>query len=491
MMQRLDLRLSQTLVMTPQLQQAIKLLQLSNADLLAYVEGELERNPLLERDEGTEEQTSDGADTAPPPATGDIDSATLTRSEAIPDEANAPLDTTYDEVWIDDAAPREAWASPGNVAAGETGDLGSSQIAHNTNNLRDHVIEQIGLEFSDPADRLVASYLAEQLDESGYLSCTVEDAAVKVGAASACVMRVLDRLQTFDPPGVFARSLADCLAIQLRGKDRLDPAMRALLDNLELLARRDVKALERVCGVDSEDLADMWGEIKALNPKPADVFEQGIAQPVVPDVLMRADGKDGWALELNPETLPRVLVNTRYQRLVSTRRGKDKAYVAEQLQSANWLIKALHQRATTILKVATEIVRQQDGFFRHGIAHLRPLVLRDVAEAVEMHESTVSRVTANKYIATPRGIFELKYFFTSSIASSHGDPHSAEAVRFRIKALIDAEIASEILSDDRIVDILRNDGIEIARRTVAKYREALRIPSSVQRRREKGSALTV
>ena len=357
--------------------------------------------------------------------------------------------------------------------------------------MRDHLIEQIGVEIADSAERLIALYLVEQLDGSGYLSCAVESAAQDLGVPTDRVARVLQRIQSFDPSGVFARSLAECLAIQLREKDRLDPAMQALLDNLDLLARRDASALQRVCGVDTEDLADMAAEIRALNPKPAARFEHSPIQPITPDVLMRSDGKGGWAVELNSETLPRVLVNTHYYKLACKRGGKDKSYVTEQLRSANWLVKALHQRATTILKVSAEIVRQQDGFFRHGIAHLRPLVLRDVAEAVEMHESTVSRVTANKYIASPRGLFELKYFFTASIASSTGDPHSAEAVRFRIKSLVDEETVVEVLSDDMIVDILRGDGIEIARRTVAKYREVLRIPSSVQRRREKRSCLAV
>ena len=476
--------------MTPQLQQAIKLLQLSNADLTAYVENELEQNPLLERDEGQEDPAGPDLEADSPAVVDDVDTATLTRSDTVPDETEAPLDVSYDDVWIDDAAPSSRLA-PGTGASGEAGDSNLEQVVGGATTLRDHLAEQIGVDIADPAERLIALYLVEQLDESGYLSCSVESAAEDLGAPADRVAHVLEKMQAFDPSGIFARNLAECLAIQLREKDRLDPAMQALLDNLELLARRDANALRRICGVDTEDLADMAAEIRALNPKPAAEFEQNMIQPIIPDVLMRADGKGGWAVELNAETLPRVLVNTHYYRLASKRGGKDKSYVSEQLQSANWLVKALHQRATTILKVSAEIVRLQDGFFRHGIAHLRPLVLRDVAEAVEMHESTVSRVTANKYIATPRGMYELKYFFTASIASSSGEPHSAEAVRFRIKSLIDGETAAAVLSDDMIVDNLKGDGIEIARRTVAKYREALRIPSSVQRRREKRSSLTV
>jgi RNA polymerase sigma-54 factor len=263
--------------------------------------------------------------------------------------------------------------------------------------------------------------------------------------------------------------------------------MERLLQNLPLLATRDASALMRACGVDAEDLAQMVAEVKALNPKPGLAFDGAPAQPVVPDILMRAQPGGGWLIELNNDTLPRVLVNTRYYAKISGKAGKpDRDYLAERLQSANWLVKSLHQRAGTILKVATEIVRQQEGFFAFGVSHLRPLILRDIAEAIGMHESTVSRVTTNKYVATPRGLFELKYFFTSAIQAANGaEAHSAEAVKFRIKTLIDAETLDEILSDDRIVEILRKEGIDIARRTVAKYREAMRIASSVLRRREK------
>ena len=272
----------------------------------------------------------------------------------------------------------------------------------------------------------------------------------------------------------------------MKERNRYDPAMQALVENLPLLASRDVPNLIKLCRVDAADLAEMAAEIRALDPKPGLRFDGAIAQPIVPDVFVRPQGA-GWLVELNSETLPRVLINTRYYAEVSAsaRHKGAKDYLSERYQSANWLVKALHQRATTILKVSREIVRQQDGFLRRGVQHLRPLVLRDIAQAIGMHESTVSRVTTNKYLLTPRGIFELKYFFTSSIAASTGgDALSAETVRFRIKALIEAE-TSDVLSDDRIVDILMRDGVDIARRTVAKYREAMNIPSSVQRRREK------
>src|SRR5947208_6615350 len=264
--------------------------------------------------------------------------------------------------------------------------------------------------------------------------------------------------------------------------------MQALLAHLDLLAKRDLAALRRICGVDEDDLTEMIGEVRKLNPKPGLAFGSTQVQPIVPDVFVRPGPICGFVIELNSDTLPKVLVNQTYHAEVAktAKSEQDKSYLAECLQTATWLMRALDQRAKTILKVSTEIVRQQDAFFAHGVQFLRPLNLKTVADAIGMHESTVSRVTANKYMATSRGIFELKYFFTSSIAASDGgEAHSAEAVRHRIKQLIDAEIARDVLSDDAIVDRLREAGIDIARRTVAKYREAMRIPSSVQRRREK------
>ncbi len=356
--------------------------------------------------------------------------------------------------------------------------------------MRDHLLAQLSVDLADPVDRVIGAHLVDMVDDAGYLQGALAEVAERLGCAEARVEATLKLMQRFDPPGVFARDLAECLALQLEDRDRLDPAMRALIDNLPLLASRDGQALMKLCGIDAEDLSDMIAELKALNPKPGLAFDQAAAEPVVPDVLVRPQGA-GFAIELNSDTLPRVLVNNRYYAEVSgaARSKADKDYLAERYQQANWLVKALHQRATTILKVSTEIVRQQEGFFRHGVQHLRPLVLRDIAAAIEMHESTVSRVTSNKYMATPRGIYELKYFFTAAIAAaSGGEALSAEAVRFRIKALIDGE-AADVLSDDRIVEILLKEGIDIARRTVAKYREAMRIPSSVQRRRERSLTL--
>jgi RNA polymerase sigma-54 factor len=295
-------------------------------------------------------------------------------------------------------------------------------------------------------------------------------------------------LQTFDPPGVCARNLTECLAIQLKERDRYDPAMQTLVEHLDLLAKRDFVGLRRLCNISEEDLADMIAEIRSLNPKPGLAFGSTMVQPIVPDVFVRAAPDGTWQVELNSDTLPKVLINQKYYAQVSktSRNEKEKAYIADCLQTATWLVRALDQRAKTILKVSSEIVRQQDGFFAKGVQHLRPLNLKTIADAIGMHESTVSRVTANKYMATSRGIFELKYFFTSAIAAADGgEAHSAEAVRHRIRQLIDDESDEDVLSDDTIVEKLRSAGVDIARRTVAKYREAMRIPSSVQRRREK------
>lgn len=486
---RLDLRQSQSLVITPQLQQAIKLLQLSAVELEAYVDQELQSNPLLEIDEsGDASALSEGAGKSDDRA--DTDSAFI---DTVDGQDEAPLDiegaSGEDESpAISDNRSDMGDSTPWGGGGFEDGLPGLEQTLADTPDLRSHITQQLNLAVSDQADRFVGMYLIDQLDESGYIQLNTEEAAHQLGADVADVTRVLNLLQGFDPPGIFARDLKECLRLQLEDLNRLDPAMAAFVENIELLARRDFEKLRAACEVSEEDLRDMIAEVRALNPKPALQFEQVINETVIPDVTMSARPDNSWRVELNTETLPRVLVNQSYvaniNRAASTK--EEKAFMAERLQSANWLVKALNQRAETILKVAVELVKQQDMFFRHGISHLKPLILRNVADAIEMHESTVSRVTTNKYMATPRGIFELKYFFTQSLPSAGGgDAHSAESVRHRIKALVDEETVTDVLSDDRIVEILRGEGIEVARRTVAKYRDSLNIPSSVQRRRDK------
>jgi RNA polymerase sigma-54 factor len=498
--QRLEFRQSQTLAMTPQLQQAIKLLQLSNIEVAAYVEAELERNPLLERSDANGEAV-DGAEAAggdepgaPEPAAMNGEASLLDPviepSSAEPSAASeAPLDTDFENVWSSEDAQQSGatpWGNGGRSDfAGNDYDL--EETLTREISLRDHLIEQISIDIEDPVDRMIGFHLVDSLDEAGYFVGDAGQIAATLQCERERVEHCILRLQELDPAGVFARDLKECLALQLRERDRLDPAMAVLLDNLPLLARRDLGGLMRLCSVTGDDLTDMVAEIKALNPKPGQSFDRTTVQAIVPDVLMRPAPDGSWHVELNQDTLPRVLVNERYYARVTqqARTRQDKSFLSERFQSANWLVKSLHQRAQTILKVASEIVRQQDAFFRKGVRYLRPLILRDIAAAIEMHESTVSRVTTNKYLAAPQGMYELKYFFSSAIASaSGGDSHSAESVRFRIKALIERE-GGGALSDDKLVELLRRDGINIARRTVAKYRGSLRISSSVQRRREK------
>ncbi len=479
--QRLDLRQTQALVMTPQLQQAIKLLQFSNIELAQFVDTELEQNPLLERDEADE-----GAAPAAE-AAAEADGEAETTEDGRELEADTVAAGVEGDGRLDFGGDPAAWQSARQRPAATEELPGLDQTLSRPRSLREHLLEQLGLDIVDPAERVIGVELIGMVDEAGYLAVDIREVAEQLCCSPARVEAVLARLQNFDPPGVLARDLAECLALQLRDRDRFDPAMRTLLDHLPLLASRDAAGLMRLCGVDADDLAEMVAEIRALDPKPGLAFDPALASPVVPDVLLRLLPDGGWAVELNGDTLPRVLVNRRYYAEISAAgRGKgDRDYIVERLQQANWLVKALHQRATTILKVAREIVRQQDGFFRHGVQHLKPLVLRDIAAEIGMHESTVSRVTSNKFIASPRGIFELKYFFTASVASANGGAAlSAEAVRFRIKTLIDNE-NDAVLSDDRLVELLLREGVAIARRTVAKYREAMRIPSSVQRRRHK------
>ncbi len=506
--QRLEFRQTQALVMTPQLMQAIKLLQLSSLDLAAYVETELEKNPLLERgsDEETAPVNGEAAEAAPEPAAAGSsddwigetmgDGLGATSRSSMEEALGTELENVFPDDGGEKSAPAEVpppayseWSGAGAGGADEDYNLEAFVSAETS--LAEHLAEQMALAITDPARRMIGQYLIDMVDEAGYLTGDLAGVAEKLGAPLADVEAVLAVLQTLEPSGVCARNLTECLAIQLKERDRYDPAMQALVAHLDLLAKRDFAALRRVCGVNEEDLVDMIAEIRSLNPKPGLAFGSTLVQPIVPDVFVRPAPDGTWQVELNSDTLPKVLINQRYYAQVSkgAHNDKEKSYLADCLQTATWLVRALDQRAKTILKVSSEIVRQQDAFFAKGVQYLRPLNLKTVADAISMHESTVSRVTANKYMATPRGIFELKYFFTSAIAAADGgEAHSAEAVRHRIRQLIDAETAADVLSDDTIVEKLRAAGIEIARRTVAKYREAMRIPSSVQRRREKQAA---
>ena len=500
MMPRMELRQGQSLVMTPQLLQAIKLLQLSHLELQNFVEGELERNPLLERnDEAGEMPLANGGSEGAHAA----DQASYERAESLNTQEGMEgrLGTGLENVFQNeqpqiarldtrgaDSLPITGGAYGGSGGSFEDGPEGFESSLTAELSLHDHLAAQLDLAVASPAERLIGRHIIDGVDDAGYLAEPLADIAMRLGVDEARVEEVLRIVQGFDPSGVAARDVSECLAIQLRDRDRYDPAMQALLANLPLVAKRDYAALKRLCGVDDEDIADMVAEIRRLDPKPGRAFGGSAAETVVPDVFIRPAPDGSWLVDLNPDTLPRVLVNQTYHARVSraARNDEDKAFIAECLQTANWLTRSLEQRARTILKVASEIVRQQDGFFAHGVEHLRPLNLKTVADAIGMHESTVSRVTSNKYLTCPRGVFEMKYFFSAAIAATgYGEAHSAEAVRYRIKQMIDEESPAEILSDDAIVTRLKTNGIDIARRTVAKYRESLRIPSSMERRREK------
>ena len=484
---RLDLRQSQSLVMTPQLQQAIRLLALSNLEVEAFIAEEVEKNPLLdaERDEvnaseldGPSEDRSTQSDTLLDPTPGDADSA-------------LDVDLTAETFHHDSIAD----GGPG--MDGQLGISGGSEggfedgpdfdaMAADAPSLRDHLLAQAGLAF-DPQDLLIASHLIDQVDEAGYLAMSLLDLANRLGVALSRIEQVLQTIQTFDPTGVGARSLGECLALQAKEADRYDPAMARLLDNLDLLAEGRLAQLQRMCGVDAEDMADMIKELRNYDPKPGLKFGSSSIEAVTPDIFVARKGK-GWAVEINSATLPRLLINrSYYAEIASGAQDKaSKAWLSECLQSANWLVRALDQRQRTIVKVASEIVKQQEAFFNEGVSQLRPLTLRAVAEAIGMHESTISRVTSNKYLSCARGLFELKYFFTSGIAAADGgEAVSAEAVKSAIRTLINAENPKAILSDDTLVEMLNEKGFDIARRTVAKYREAMGIGSSVQRRRQK------
>lgn len=482
---KLQARQGAQLAMTPQLQQAIKLLQLSNIELSAFVEEQLEKNPLLERGTGDENRRGETVETAVVTQTASAD--TVSNGAALsdmdtPDHALAPESTAAD---VGGSVDWSRNNSGGSFSGSGDYDPMANSAAELT--LSEHIQSQMALLKLSDKDRLVANYLAGQVDDAGYMRMSVEEASENLGIGPARVSSVLLQLQTLEPTGLFATSLSQCLGLQLREMDALDAPMQTLLDNLDLLAKHDLSKLSKLCGVKLDQLKAMTVALRKLSPKPGLAFGGSMASVVEPDVFIRETPHGGWAVELNADTLPRVLVNKRYYNEIKQAGGDNEAarsFISECHADANWLVKSLDQRARTILKVSSEIVKQQDSFFAFGIDHLRPLKLRDVADAIDMHESTVSRVTSGKYMHTPRGLFELKFFFTAAIPClDGGEGHSAEAVRHKIKILISEETAKTIVSDDKMVKLLRDQGIDIARRTVAKYRESMGIPSSVERRR--------
>lgn len=493
---RLDIRQTQSLVMTPQLQQAIKLLALSNLEVETFIGEALEANPLL--DIGEAAPSDPVADALPEdlrrthlessPVDQLVAEGRVAEDRPLDIDASA-LDRDRDTGDADfGGGALELSSSSRESGGGEGPDIDERGRFDET--LAEHLHAQIGTATSDGQLLFAARWLIDQLDEAGYLTLPMAEVCEVLGLSAVVVERALGLVQSLDPTGIGARNLAECIALQAREADRYDPCMARLIDNLELVARGEIARLKRLCQVDDEDFADMLAELRSYDPRPGLRFGGGTAEAVVPDILIRAGKDGGWDIALNQATLPRLIVNRSYYvEMRGACMTKDaKAWLGEKLADANWLLKALDQRQKTILKVAAEIVKQQDGFFRHGVAHLRPLTLRQVADAISMHESTVSRVTSNKYLHCDRGTFELKYFFTSGVGSSDGEGASAEAVKAAIRQLIDAENPKAILSDDALVDLLKAKGFDLARRTVAKYREAIGLGSSVQRRRQKALA---
>ena len=477
---RIDLRVSQSLVMSQQLQAAIKLLALSNLEIEAVIAEEVAKNPLLEA------QSRDG------PAESDVivrtdretgdDAVDPAGSDELIGKLGGIDDSPTDVDWRAAALDTDSFADVGGGGSGGEEAFDFDRLEADAAGLAEHLTAQ--LHGHGGTVGRIAEAIVRELEETGYLATPLGVIAEGCEASISDAEAALALVQSLDPPGIAARSLEECIALQAKAADRFDPAMARLIGNLDYLAKGRMADLRRICGVDEEDLVDMVRELRTYDPKPGCRFVRREPEAITPDVFVeRLAG--GWRVALNNAALPRVLVNRRYHaELKSGAKDKaSKAWLSDSLASASWLVKALDQRAQTIVKVATEIVRAQQGFFEDGVAALRPLTLARVADAIEMHESTVSRVTSNKYLACDRGMFELKYFFGSGVGSDSGEGAAAEAVKAAIGQLIGAE--TEILSDDTLVDLLKERGFDLARRTVAKYREAMGIGSSIQRRRQR------
>lgn len=488
-----EFRQSQQLAMTQQLQQSIKLLQLSAVELQEFLDAEMEKNPLLSREEGEgeggEEAVEQSDASEEPSATEGVERGEITVSDTDYSAGEALSDESYSNDWADDES-RISAGGQGPSGAFDNADEGFGVEAASARDktLRDHLLEQVRMDIADPVQRLIAEKLTDLIDETGYLREDTATVEQTLGVTAEEVEAVIQLLQRLEPVGVFARSLKECLALQLKDMDRMDPVMEIFLDHIELMGQGDIAGLRRRCGVDEEDFAQILADIRRCNPKPGSGFAQDETFSVIPDVLVKKSKQGGWMVELNPDALPRVLVNKRYAAQIGKADKEAKKFVSEQMANASWLVKALDQRAQTILKVSQEIVKQQQKFLEHGIRFLKPLVLKDIALAIGMHESTISRVTTAKYMATPRGTLELKFFFTSSINSAGGaTDFSSKTVQYYIKEIVAAEDPKKILSDDAIVTLLKDRNIDVARRTVTKYREEMNIPSSVVRRRQKSA----
>ena len=495
MMPSLQVKQKQALVMTPQLQQAIKLLQMTNLDIANFLQEQAMENPFIEVENGTDHTpaadlgAAPRAETPEAPAAKDVDSAAaaldrdMAAGSAIADDptSHADVENRFGSEGLD----------YGHAQRGRPADLDWDGLANlaeqGPESLVECVLRQIDLSIFDPRQRVIAYALSEALEPSGWLGRPVADIAAGCGAGEEETEEVLAIVQTLEPEGVFARDLAECLRIQARERDELDEVMEVVLGNLPMLANGDIAALARRAGSDAEDIARCLRLIREMNPKPGEAYESAPLRVHAPDVIV-SRGKDGWVVDLNRSTLPSLVINEDYAAQISAA-GRGKAaeasnqFVTDAVGSARWLRRALDQRNSTTLKIAGEIVRQQSAFLTEGLSALKPLALKDVAEAVGMHESTVSRVTSGLLMATPKGCYPLKSLFSVSLATDEGDAKAAAAVRNMIQSIIAGEPAGKPLSDDAIAMMVSEKGVKLARRTVAKYRDMLKIPSSSERRR--------
>lgn len=472
----LELKLGQHLTMTPQLQQAIRLLQLSTLDLRQEVQSMLESNPLLDEDveEGSEsaEAPEPRNETAAEERQLDLDA-----DDALPNDL--PVDSQWDDIYDLGNTP-----SAGPPADDDLPDFEARNSR--SQSLQDYLRWQADLSHFSAAERNIAEVIIDAVDDSGYLVASIEELAATLELPPAEVLPVLRRIQDFDPPGVAARDLGECLSLQLRQLPEPEQpvvrlARRIVEEQLGLLGKHDYGRLGQLLGADPESLRQAVALIASLNPKPGNTVGEESAEYVIPDVIVRWSGRR-LRVELNPEAMPRLRINRHYAEMAGARDAAHR-YIQDQLSEARWFIKSLQSRQETVLKVASAIVERQQDFFRHGPESMRPMVLRDIAEAVEMHESTVSRVTNQKYMITPRGLFEFKYFFSSHVNTDSGGAASATAIRALIAKFVQAEDPQHPLSDADIAKILAEQGVQIARRTVAKYREGANIPPASQRRR--------
>lgn len=474
MKQSLQLKLSQQIAMTPQLQKAIRLLQLSTLELQQELQKALESNPLLEQtDLHDEVSTQDNTDSAT------LDTRDALEQTDMPEEL--PLDTSWDAIYT-------AGNPSGNSVDYQFDDYPVYQ-GETTQTLQDYLMWQVELTPFSDTDRAIATAIVDAVDDTGYLTVPLEDILESIGNDDLMldeVSAVLKRVQRFDPVGVAARDLRDCLLIQLSQfaaeTPRINEAQRIVRDHLDLLANHDFRTLMRVTRLKEEVLKEAITLIQSLDPRPGQSIQTCEPEYVVPDVLVRKHN-GCWMVELNAEILPHLSINQQYASLYSsTRNDAYSHFIRSNLQDAKWLIKSIESRNDTLLRVSRCIVEQQQAFFELGEEYMKPMVLADVAQAVEMHESTISRVTTQKYLHSPRGIFELKYFFSSHVSTENGGEASSTAIRALVKKLIAAENPAKPLSDSKLTAILSEQGIMVARRTVAKYREFLSIPPSNQRK---------